>query len=94
MADEKLKIDPVKGKELQVSLLKLKQELGNVNQQIAQAIKLVSQTWKDFEYKDFQKTYKTFQAGITKFENDLGKVAKVTLPPLIQEAEEIGKLKL
>ena len=94
MADEKLKMDPVKGKELQASLLKLKQELGNINQQITQAINLAGQTWRDFKYNDFKETYRLYQAGITKFENDLEKVAKVTLPPLIQEAEEIAKMNL
>jgi len=91
MAEKKGKTNSDKLKELQAMMLKLKTELGNVNQQIAQAINFASQTWKDVKFDDFQKTYKGYQAGITKFENNLDNVVKVTLPPLIQAAEDYEK---
>lgn len=88
MSDVNLIMDPEQLKELRAQLLKLKKEIENVNQQIAQSIMIVSQTWKDFKFKDFQTTYKNYQTGITKFETDLEKVSNETLPPLIKAAED------
>lgn len=94
MAEVKLHMDPVKGKELQAAMLKMKQDLGELNQQIARAIKVAGETWKDSKFNEFQQSYKSFQTGIAKFEEDLGTVAKVTLPPYIKAAEDYEKEKL
>ena len=91
MADKNLIMDPDKLKELQSQLLKLKQDLGKVNDDIKLAINVVSKTWKDFKFDDFQNTYKNFQTGIVKFETDLGSVSNETLPPLIKAAEDYKK---
>lgn len=94
MPDIRVKNDSEKAKELQTSLLKLKEGLGGLNQSIQQAIQVVSTTWKDFQFNNFKESYKNYINGIKKFEQDLESCAKETLPPIIKHLEEIEGVKI
>lgn len=94
MEEKNVKTSSEKLKELQTAMISLKKKIHDENENIRLAITNVGQKWSDEQFLDFKETYKDYQTGIAQFEEELNEVSKKTLPPLIDAAIEIEKIKM